>query len=164
MKRGFTLVEVLITLAVFGLVMAFTAAVLFVKRPIQETSELQSDAYRGVLLGMEHLRSELATALVDPVEADAPTLSYRLPERDPAGQVLLSATGEARYGDPVVVSLSQNGFVTRGARPLCYLGPAGSLAFSRRPGQQDLVTITMKAHLEGHEYEVTGSVGLQNQR
>jgi prepilin-type N-terminal cleavage/methylation domain-containing protein len=81
MARGFTLLEVLVAMAVGGLVMAGTLSLLLAGQGAYSVGEARAEAIQGARVGLERMATELRQAGYDPQGAGFAPLEVAEPER-----------------------------------------------------------------------------------
>ena len=81
MARGFTLLEVLVAMAVGGLVMAGTLSLLLAGQGAYATGEARAEAIQGARVGLERMAAELRQAGYDPQGAGFAAIEVAEPER-----------------------------------------------------------------------------------
>jgi len=81
MARGFTLLEVLVGMAVGGLVMAGTLSLLLAGQGAYAAGEAQAEAVQGARVGLERMATELRQAGYDPRGAGFDAIEVAEPER-----------------------------------------------------------------------------------
>ena len=81
MARGFTLLEVLVAMAVSGLVMAGTLSLLLAGQGAYAAGEARAEAIQGARVGLERMATELRQAGYDPQGAGFPPIEVAEPER-----------------------------------------------------------------------------------
>jgi prepilin-type N-terminal cleavage/methylation domain-containing protein len=163
--RGLTLIEVLIASSLFVVV---TGALLFTlsagRNNLTPASD-QTDALRGCLLVMEHLRQDLQAAWVlEPISGDtADYLTYRTPLRDAAGKVLTGPTGDIVWSPSYTASVRGDSFLREQddqRRVMARLGPEGRLQVVRTT--PTLLEITVTSSI-GTGYSLKRSFRLKNE-
>ena len=81
MARGFTLLEVLVAMAVGGLVMAGTLSLLLAGQGAYAAGEARAEAIQGARVGLERMATELRQAGYDPQGAGFAAIEVAEPER-----------------------------------------------------------------------------------
>ena len=81
MARGFTLLEVLVAMAVGGLVIAGTLSLLLAGQGAYAAGEARAEAIQGARVGLERLATELRQAGYDPQGAGFAAIEVAEPER-----------------------------------------------------------------------------------
>ncbi len=81
MARGFTLLEVLVAMAVGGLVMAGTLSLLLAGQGAYATGEAKAEAIQGARVGLERMATELRQAGYDPQGAGFAAIELAEAER-----------------------------------------------------------------------------------
>lgn len=81
MGRGFTLLEVLVAMAVSGLVMAGTLSLLLAGQGAYASGEARAEAIQGARVGLERMATELRQAGYDPQGTGFAAIEVAEPER-----------------------------------------------------------------------------------
>ncbi|HTK89850.1 MAG TPA: prepilin-type N-terminal cleavage/methylation domain-containing protein [Verrucomicrobiae bacterium] len=81
MARGFTLLEILVAMAMGGLVMAGTLSLLLAGQGASAAGEARAEAIQGARVGLERMATELRQAGYDPQGAGFAAIEVAEPER-----------------------------------------------------------------------------------
>lgn len=179
-RRALSLAEVLVVAAIFASLLVGLAAVEIMARRVSIQQENRSEVYRAAWLGVQSIRSELESALVNPVVAGSGQVDYHPFLLDGAGQPGQStATGELLHQDETVSLLYRSdGWLVRrqpsrnpGDRKLAFLGTQGHCRFERLPDRCDLLRYEVLARFPSardngtvREYRAQTQMLLPNQR
>ena len=151
MRRGFSLFEVLISGALFLLVLLMILTVYATGQKAYKKSEREVDARTSVLRVAEQLKQEVRHARI---LSTNPALVYQVPQRDPnTGRVQFDPATQTLVFDPssITVSLAGDGRVLRTRngfeRTLGNFGSQGRLEFAS--GAPDLLVARLTADV-GH--------------
>lgn len=134
-RRGGSLVEVLVTSAVFSMFLLALIGIYLASRGAYRKSDAQTDAYRQALVTVEQLRRELRGSGLDlpAVGEEGTQLSYNVPQ-ERNGLLVVDAGGKPVWAGQAVIRMDGERLVRElggRRRVLAHLGPGGSIAFRR---------------------------------
>lgn len=153
-RRALSLAEVLVTGAIFASLLVGLVAIQIMARRVSIQHENRSDVYRAAWLGVQSIRSELQSALVDPVDPTLGLVNYHPPLLDSAGRPSLSPVSGELLHMPETLSILKrpDGWLVRRQpsanpvdRKLAFLGAQGSCLFERLPDRCDLLRLEVLA-------------------
>lgn len=179
-RRALSLAEVLVVAAIFSGLLVSLAAVEIMARRVSIQHDNRSEVYRAAWLGVQSIRSELESALVEPVDPASGQVNYHPFLRSASGQPDQStATGELLHQNETVTLLYRvDGWLVRRQpslnptdRKLAFLGTQGHCRFERLPDQCDLLKLEVLARFPSsrdngtvREYLAQTQILLSNQR
>lgn len=153
-RRGLSLFEVLVSVALFSVMMLALFAVYFQAATAHRKGSAQSEAYRSVMLALNHTERELRGAqLLFPTtwglyQPPSTELTYFYPQVQD-GQVTVDTTGTPLWAGRARLSVAGGRYLqhdeTRNTeRLLADLGPTGTVSFKRV--ERDLLEVKALAY------------------
>jgi prepilin-type N-terminal cleavage/methylation domain-containing protein len=133
-KRGATLVELIVAIAVFSVIVTLVALVLRTGRDALSKTDVAADAFRIAVSAMDQIRREVRGVRVDSV-GDGTVLTYHVPRLDdsevdvlPSGEISMTLEPSKIVSEPDGLVTREDG-ATQRKRTLARLGKGGAVNF-----------------------------------
>jgi hypothetical protein len=173
LRRGLSLVEVMVAIAIFMTISIFVALIYRTGTNAFQKSQIHSDVYRMAMLAFENLRKELHGAKV--VEVTASQVRYLVPMVE-NGHVKICDDGRISFelSEVLLSTVNEQGLIylvrtsEGNSRHLACLGDRGAVSFSSQTDRLLVVEVRAEQDSPGAKqkessYQLTARFYLSNQ-